>query len=172
MDEIKSLPPHYKFKFAGGNYNSYFFVTHKGIVYEVKFRESGYIFDNFPEVQEDTFEFLIEIIENPLGKVIPFDNLMRNTIAAILIDFFQNHQRVVVYVCDTSDARGVARFRKFNSWFETHPASRFFGKYNITLMDIDGMVFHASAIMRIDNPSAAQIITKFNELALRYQNPK
>jgi hypothetical protein len=169
---MESNLTHYPFRAAGGTYNSYFFVTKRAIVYEVKFRPSGYVFDTFPEVQEHTFEFIIEIIENPLGEAVPFDHLIRDTIAAILIDFFQNRQRVVVYVCDTSDARGLARFRKFQSWFETHPNSYYFSKYNISLLDVDGMTFHASAITRIDNPMASQILMKFNELAIRYRQPK
>jgi len=172
METNFPIPPHYKFTFAGGNYNSYFFVTKRGIVYEIKFRASGYIFDTFPEVQDHTFEFIIEIIENPHGEAVPFDNLMRDTIAAIFLDFFKTNQQVVVYICDTSDARGLARFRKFQSWFDTHPESYRFGRYNIGLMEVDGAFFHASPITRADNPLAAQIMTKFNELAIRYQQPK
>ena len=37
----------YEFTFAGGDYNSYFFATDSKIIYEIKFRDTAYIFDGY-----------------------------------------------------------------------------------------------------------------------------
>lgn len=162
----------YDFEFLGGLDNSYYFITKNEIVYEVKFKTSGYVFDKLPAIQSHTFEFIIEVIENPKGTAVPFDNMMRNTVAAIILDFFNHDKTVVIYVCDTSDARGMARFRKFNSWFSTHPAAAKFSKHDIGLMEVNETPFFASIITRIDNPLGRQVVWQFLELATQYNQPK
>jgi hypothetical protein len=108
----------YNFVFAGSSSNSYFFETRHGVVYEVKFKPSGYIFENLPALSENTFEFVIEIAENRSGNQLPTDGLIPLTIARIFFDFFREKEKLVVYICDSSDARQAVRYRKFSAWYE------------------------------------------------------
>ncbi|WP_394342022.1 DUF6169 family protein [Spirosoma pollinicola] len=46
--------------------------------------------------------------------------------AQIFASFFEQHERIVVYACDTSDKRGRVRQRKFTSWFKLYEGGIFF----------------------------------------------
>jgi hypothetical protein len=46
----------YDFTFAGGDYNSYFFATDSRIVYEIKFRDTAYIFDGYLDFDIQAFD--------------------------------------------------------------------------------------------------------------------
>lgn len=89
--------------------DSFYFTTNNGINYEVKFRPSGYIFPDEPELQPFVFEISILILENLSGTRPPSDPLISTTITLIFGQFFEQHERVAVYICDTSDRRGLAR---------------------------------------------------------------
>ncbi len=77
----------YDFEFAGGIFNSYFFQTNNGIIYEVIFKPSDYVFEGDDLFKNNTFEFSILVVENPTDKNPPLDKLIPTTIANIFNDF-------------------------------------------------------------------------------------
>lgn len=111
------MPDCYEFDFVGGSNNAYYFTTADTIVYEVKFEPSGYLFDHSLDLTVDAFEMIIAVADNPVGDRIPADSLTHNTILVIFHDFFNSHEKVIIFICDTSDRRQKARARKFTAWY-------------------------------------------------------
>ncbi len=161
--------PKYDFEFMGGVFNAYFFQTQHDIIYEVTFKPSGYIFEESPLFQGQTFEFSITPIENPTNISPPSDKRIPNTIASIFLDFFQLHERIVVYLCDTADKRASARFRKFNQWFDWYKGTSFL-KVDMQMgADTYGEIYFTSLILRLENPDAIEIVAMFRKMILSNQ---
>jgi hypothetical protein len=53
--ESEKRPEPYQFSFVGGEFNSYFFTTVVGVVYEIKFVPSTDFFDAYPDLGADVF---------------------------------------------------------------------------------------------------------------------
>lgn len=161
----------YDIVYLGGQNESYIFETQNEIVYEVKFKRSTYLFENDPEISPNTYEFVIEVAQNLAGKRPPLDSKIPQTIANIFHDFFTNHERIIVYICDSSDQKELARNRKFNTWFDNYKGIDFW-KLDTTLQDDDGIVYYTSLIIRKDNPLKLRIIAAFEELPRKYAEEK
>lgn len=151
--------------------NSYFFETALGIKYEVKFKPFTYLFSN-PYYANNTFEFVIDINYNPTDKRPPLDRRTSKTIADIFEDFFQKKDdTITVYVCDSSDSRQIARSRKFHIWFEEFQRKNFV-KYDLSLIDSEGVMFPISIILHSKNPYKIQIFKEFDDIAEGYNTEK
>ena len=144
------------------------FETLNAIIYEVKFKPSGYIFSHDPAIQQFVFEISISVLENPLGKSPPSDPLVPPTIARIFGIFFEQHERIVVYVCDTSDQRGNVRQRKFMSWFSYYKGLEY-TQFTDTIVDEAGIPYFISLIVRIDNPFRRRLLLAFDDLLTDYR---
>lgn len=107
----------YQFTFAGGDFNSYYFTTDIDIVYEIKFIPSTDYFGAYSDLDADIFEMTISVADNPTGGRLPADALTAPTIFAIFEHFFLPHRQAIIFICDSSDGREQARFRKFGVWF-------------------------------------------------------
>ena len=158
----------YEFISFGDKNNTYAFVTEHLIVYEVKFKPSSYIFSETSSFIQDTFEFVIEVAENPTSKKPPLDSRIPVTISLIFQDFFTLKEKVVVYICDDSDSKGKVRNRKFSQWFEQYnPLS--FVKLDFAFGSDEDKYF-TTLIMRIDNPYMAEIVSSFQTLSVKYES--
>lgn len=160
--------PLFGYEFTNDEPNSFLFRTSTQILYEVRFKPSGYIFANDPELQSYVFEISIAIIENPLGKRPPGDRLVPPTIAHIFGEFFEQHERIVVYVCDTSDQRGRVRQRKFTSWFNLYEGCTY-TQFSDTMIDEAGVPYFISLIIRLDNPYRRRLLLAFDDLLTDYR---
>ena len=166
MQTDKKAP--YEFISLGGENNTYAFVTEHLIVYEIKFKPSNYIFNESSSFIQNTYEFVIEVAENPSPKRPPLDSRIPITIALIFQDFFTLKETVVVYICDNSDSKGNARNRKFSQWFEQYnPLS--FVKLDFAF-GLDEDKYYTTLIMRIDNPFMSEIVTSFQTLTIKYES--
>jgi hypothetical protein len=76
--------------FIGGKENSYLFETAFGVIYEIKFKPSKYIFEAGFSYYDFTFEFVIKVLQNPIYESPPLDTKVSTTTAEIFIDFFKN----------------------------------------------------------------------------------
>ncbi|MVM38032.1 hypothetical protein GO730_11240 [Spirosoma sp. HMF3257] len=156
------------YEFTNEEKNSFLFRTSNRILYEVSFKPSGYIFANDPELQPFVFEISIVVIENPTDKHPPADPRVPPTIAQIFGSFFEQHERVVVYVCDTSDQRGSVRQRKFLNWFGYYKGVDY-AQFNDTLTDEEGVHYYVSLIIRLDNPYRRRLLLAFDDLLTDYR---
>lgn len=154
----------YDFDFAGGFDNRYNFKTVNEIAYSVRFKPGAdYV---LPEEhwRNDFYELVIEVAFAPDPSHIPADRSIFPTIVAIISDFFTVYERVILYICDDSDSRELARKRKFDNWFNRlgdHP----FEKYDLPTVANGSERYFASIFFRYDNPLRLAIITAFEQLA-------
>jgi hypothetical protein len=151
----------YSYVFVGGINNSYVFETKNKIVYEIKFKPTDYLFDKDKNLTELTFEFIIELIINETGKKPPLDQLVSNTIFAILTEFFNsNEKHVCLYICDSSDGKQDIRRRKFDDWFYKHQDGEFI-KIDEVLIDSRNEKYPISLIIKKENPYLQEIFMSF-----------
>jgi Family of unknown function (DUF6169) len=155
----------YDFSFAGGGYNSYFFANDSKIVYQIKFRDTAYIFDGYLDFEVSAFEMIIQVEANPTGKNPPLDVKIPATIASIFKDFFKRiPKQVIIYICDSSDARQAARKRKFDQWIEAFKGEEF-SKVDSKIEDFDGRIYYNTLIIRRSNPNYIAITDAFIAIA-------
>lgn len=163
----------YSFFFEGGLDNIYAFETVLGISYEVKFRPTTYLLGDETTVYANhIYEFIIEVVFNPLGKNPPLDKLVSKTISEVIKDFyFKKNGSVCIYICDSSDGRQELRRRKFDDWFYGEPD---FGllKFDEHIRDSKGNSYPISLIIQQSNPYFIEIIDGFRKLALEYNHNK
>lgn len=133
----------------------YLFATEKGINYTISFSEEfaiggcmGYQFS----------------IYNANHVHASYDAKIKETIIAIIEDFFLENQNVLLYICDTSDNREEVRNRLFIRWFKASADPR---KYTICTADsiIEGQGFYAAIIVANDNPALEKIKEDFEKSA-------
>ncbi len=129
----------YPFRFVGGEHHRYAFTTKDDVGYEIRFVPSAYMFEEHLDVYIDAFEMIILVADNPNGPRIPADPRTAPTIRAVFYDFFQNYERVVIFICDSADGRHEARARKFTNWYYTDIQARFF-KFDARVVDGDGSI--------------------------------
>lgn len=163
----------YPFFFDGGENNIYAFETDKGISYEVKFRPSNYLLgDETTAYANYIYEFIIEIVYNPLGKNPPLDKLVSKTISEIIKDFYyKKNGSVCIYICDSSDGRQELRRRKFDDWFYSETEYGLI-KIDEKICDSKGNVYPISLIIQVKNPYFIEIIDGFRRIALENNQNK
>lgn len=156
----------YNFKFSGGKTNVYVFSTAEGAAYSVRFKPTPYLFGNFPELGEQVFELVVELIRSTTDKLRP-DPAIAATVAAICQDFFSHQERILLYICETADFRHLARVRKFDAWFRTFGQYGFL-KIDTNFPDTNGVTYYLSLIFRMGHPHRHTIIDEFERMARQY----
>ena len=151
--------------------NTFLFETAHAASYEVRFKPSGYLFPDEPSLEPHVYELIIALLDNPSGQSPPNDPLLPPTIAYVLSQFLAQNERVIVYICDSSDGRGAARQRKFYGWFEAYKGV-LFSKMDNKLLDHSGAYYYTSLIVRNDNPQLATIFLAFHRLIAGYNEEK
>lgn len=162
----------YSHRFLGGPNHVYSFITVSGVVYEVRFKPTGYIFGEV-DFAPCVFEFSLLLVHKPKGPVkIASDLRIPNTVIRIFLYFFEQHSRnVCIYICDSSDLKQNVRKRKFDRWFDDYNNGDF-TKLNEKLVAADGTEFPVSLIMRVDHPQRKEIADAFFELASNLNDEK
>jgi hypothetical protein len=160
----KQIPRTYEYLFAGGQENSFFFKKDNEIVYEVKFKDTSYLFTNYSNISFEAFELGIIVSENFTEQKPPLDSRIPVTIAAIFYDFIgRNNEQVVIYICDSSDDKQAIRHRKFTQWFESFKGNDFV-KINAPITDNRTVVYYTSLIIHRYNPKRQEITEAFINL--------
>ena len=168
MQDKFSVKDFYEFQYQEGKDKSYFFETNNGYFYQIKFKESSYIFSDLISVRPNSYEFIIDFLNHSNSSKIVFDSLVPNTIAAIYKDFFDRFGRsTVVYIIDSSDSRESARKRKFDRWVEMFKGDEYF-KIDAEIFDNEQNRIFSSLIIKIDNPNFNEIIKYFGSLSSKY----
>lgn len=140
----------------------YQFTTATGVFYLVEFKPSGYIFGENVPWADACYEFSIRL-RNEANRRAPYDASTAPTIDVIFRQFFREHERIIVYICETADGRHEARIRKFDRWFEQFDCGDFLKLDRILhdgKLDVD---FFISLILRKKHPRRDEISTSFNE---------
>ncbi len=140
----------------------YLFESDYGIVYELKFKPSDYLFGvGNEEISNKVYEFVIGILENPTIGKIPSDVRIGDTVAVIFNDFFKrNNDNVAIYICDSSDLKQEVRMKKFQQWYYKYQDSTLI-KMDEVLIDTKNNRFPISIIAKRTNPYLIEIFTAF-----------
>jgi hypothetical protein len=159
----------YQFIYIGGIHNSYFFETNGGIIYEIKFKPTPYLFGNdVKEISKNLFEFAILVEYKPALKLPPRDKKIGATVVAIFIDFyFKKGNAVSIYICDSSDGKEFIRKKKFDQWFNEFNNETFL-KIDEMIVDKNKNKFPISLIISKSNPKRAIIIDAFIKIAMNH----
>ncbi len=158
----------YSFIFLDDIDNSYVFKTNQYIFYQIKFKPTKYLFGKESSFSKNTFELVIEVIQNPLIKLPETDKLISNTISVIFLDFFKNNNFIILYICETNDLKHNARFRKFDSWFKLFNDGSFVKKDIELIEPHKDITYFNSLILKKDNPYFDEIISEFKEVLNQY----
>ncbi|MBO0934736.1 DUF6169 family protein [Fibrella aquatilis] len=171
----KEEPPllGYNYIFIGGVDSVYGFITNNNNSYEVKFKPSPYALGDDFAFGEHIYELVLKVVDSPTDKNPPFDALTAPTVAAIIKDFYDRSSlTITIYICDTSDRREMARWYKFNRWYDHFNANNYFRADQAVLDEKDGVLYHCAFIIKANNPNKMAVITAFNRLMDGYNVAK
>ena len=135
---------------TAGEDGFYQFFTDEEVHYPVGFMEDDIL------LSRNSYQLIIANINNHKS---PRDRKGRDTIIAIVDEFFRNNNSTLLYICETGDSRQSMRNRLFEYWF--------------SIVDEEGVVNFATIILRNDNPDLTEIIAEFTEsIQLLSQKPE
>ncbi len=154
----------YNFRFERELHHSYYFTTVNEVKYEVRFKDFFYLFHDANVYAKSTYEFSIILLANHDA---PIDKDIAPTIALIFDDFFlRQTETVVVYVCDSSDGRQMARHRKFSGWFSYFDRGSYI-KVDFVLAENEERI-PVSLLLHRKNPYKGLIIEEFERITDGY----
>lgn len=102
------------------------------------------------------------VIVNVNHKKSPSDAKVRDTIIAIIDEFFVENNKTLLYICETGDKKQALRNRLFERWFSTYERKAQY-TFVASLKDDEGIENYAAIIVRNDNPDLSAIIAEFTE---------
>jgi hypothetical protein len=99
---------------------SYYFQTENGLTYICQFRNRTR--DLSPvlgiyDIEICEFDFICITSDAQNRGFKKFDKKVSATISYMLLKFFTNELRVIIYVCDTADGKHRERHKLFKNWF-------------------------------------------------------
>ena len=106
-------------------------------------------------LSQNSYQLIIANINNHKS---PRDHKVRDTIIAIVDEFFRNNNSTLLYICETGDSKQSMRSRLFEYWFSTYNRKALFTMISSSIVDEEGVVNFATIILRNDNPNLSEII--------------
>lgn len=135
----------------------YQFITDAGVIIEVEF-----VYEDVLLPGENVYQL---VISNVNHRSSPRDRKVKDTIIAIVNQFFIEHNLVMLYICETGDGKQSQRSRLFEYWFSTFRMQANFTFHSTTVKDDEGVINYAALIVRNDHPRLAIVVNKFVETA-------
>jgi len=146
---------------------SYYFLTTSNIKYSIIFYENDdlsavdgltvYEFAFAPEVHKDIN--------------LPKDNRVSATILKVISDFLKRETNSLLFVCDSTDDKGMARARLFNNWYKKSECE-YTEKYDETIEDPVNSDIITSLLIHKDAPNKQLMLQKYRNLSLYYSSFK
>lgn len=152
VDRINISSPYKVAKASIANYVT--FTTDFGVEYVVGFDKD--------DLSLGIVSYQLMII-NSNKKKSPRDKKLRDTIIAIVENFFYQNNEVMLYICETGDRKQAMRSRLFEYWYTHYSYKKFFTYISSPLVDEEGVVNYAAIILRNDHPHYSEVIRKFTE---------
>ena len=134
--------------------NFFQFFTESGVHYSVGFMEDDLL------LSVCSYQLMVANINKQKS---PRDSKVRDTIVAIVDEFFYQNNTTLLYLCETSDNKQKMRSRLFEYWFSTYSKKAFFTLISSSVIDADGVINFATIILRNDNPQLKAAIAEFTE---------
>ena len=101
------------------------------------------------------------VIVNVNHQKSPSDVKVRDTIIAIIDEFFVENNTTLLYICETGDKKQALRNRLFERWFSTYERKAQYTFVASSLTDDEGIENYAAIIVRNDNPDLSAIVAEF-----------
>ena len=131
----------------------FYFHTDFGVDYEISIKPN----DAFVSSGAYTLD-----IRNIWNQVSPGDTKLRQTLMAIIEEFFRCNNDVMLYITETEDGKQSFRDRLFVRWFHNYEHHDLF--YIQTAEGkMDGQMNFMAIISRKDNPRLQEAIKEFEE---------
>lgn len=143
-----------------GGFLSFRFKTDDNVLYDISFMEDMEI------AGCQSYQFSIRrLTEDYSGH----DAKVKDTVIAILAEFFYTNNDILLYICDDSDGRESVRSRLFLRWFKECESN---ARFEIKSADatIEGKGFFAAIILRKDHPHYMEIVSEFDIVASNLTN--
>ena len=117
----------------------------------------------------ESYQFALTNYE---GKKSPRDLKVRETILAIIEEFFQKNEAALLYICETGDNMQKMRHRLFHFWFSIYAENNEYLFLPQVVYDEEDNENYAALIIRRDNPSFNDLVTEFtNTITLLNNKP-
>lgn len=131
---------------------AYGFKTDYGVLFRTVFIDDQTIWES------GAYEFAI-LNEN--NKPSPNDNKVKETVFAIIEEFFACNPDILLYQCETGDNRQSMRDRLFLRWFKDYERH---SEYVIKVSEIvaEGVSNYAAIIVQKSNPALQTIMADFD----------
>jgi Family of unknown function (DUF6169) len=142
---------------------TYSFTTDNGIEYYCSFVSYAEYFPGHPGVAPHIFAFNLEL-KDKKAKTKGIDKRIADTVITIAGNFLEARNNAMVYVCDNSDGREAARFRKFKSWFDyyDHPSHQITQITNS--FEVGGMTIHSAMLIHHKNKRRQKFLNAYFSL--------
>lgn len=152
---LSDINKHSPYRVAQESNGNLVFKTRADVVYSI-----GFIADQ--EIAgSESFQFFIN--RSASGDTL-YDPFVKDTIFAIIEDFFDKNNDIMLYICDTSDGRESARNRLFVRWFREYDESSRF-EIRTAEAQIEHEVIYAAIIVKKTHPNIQNILMEFDYLA-------
>lgn len=151
--EIINLHASYRVKQREDKPQNYYFKTDYGVEYDISLEE------DFSIVPSGTYAL---DITNREHKRSPLDPKFKLTLIAIIEEFFERNNDVMLYVTETGDEKQSFRDRLFVRWFNTYERHNL---YYIQTAEgkMEGQMNFMAIISRRDNPRLQEAIQEFED---------
>ena len=134
----------------------YAFDTEHGISYEIGLSV------NVEMLQMEVCAF---DINNTNHKPSPNDRKLRDTVLAIIEEFFLSNGGVLLYICATGDGMQKFRFHLFLRWFNTYKHRDLYEIRTIEDVIDDDTLNYGAIIVEKTHPELQLVLARFDELA-------
>lgn len=163
MIEELNLQCPYKVTIDSENF-IYSFTTKNGIKYNIIFSDSMSYFSDTSTIGNISKIYSITIDKISNEKPI-LDTDVELTIDAVIIHFFKDTEKSIVYYCDNSDQKEKSRARKFGAWYLNSEFNSQTTKINNTI-EISGQedTHFTSIIYHNDKPFLSDLTVAYYEM--------
>ena len=141
----------------GKRLNEFQFKTDYGVTYNVSFFENQLIWD------KDVYDFAIL----PLGEwqSSPNDKKLKQTVIAVIEEFFLEKPNVLLYQCETGDSKQAMRARLFQRWFDDYKYKEKYFVKVVVLLD-ENVKNYDAILLKRNNPHFDEIIEQFDKFVV------
>ena len=157
LDNINAKAPYRVYQIAEAHW---LFDTDYGVSYDIGFDPDDTIW------QDDAYMFNIT---NTNNKKSPLDPKLKDTILAIIEEFFRTNPSIMLYICATGDQKQAARNRLFERWFNEGIYKDLYC-YRNAIITAEGVDNYAAIIVQRSNEQLEEILQTFNEFVSLMKN--
>jgi Mg2+/Co2+ transporter CorB len=141
---------------------TYSFSTAAESVYSLAFQKANEILTGSGLESVDCFNIIIS--RNNRFKL-KSDPAIRATVEQILIHFFEDKQRLLIYQYDNDDGKGVTRSRLFSFWYNSSETKSIIRKLESTIAESETTTYTVGLLHHVSNRiSDSTIREEFNSI--------